>query len=302
MTPTDAGDGWPGLARVQTSTDSKRVALHVSRVGSHSRAPYERRFQNPAGGELVQQPRGALPILIGLASVEGEPILVAVDGSTRVGRPRRFSILFHVSVLQEARLTGWSEYESTTGEHIIAMHPRLLPAFVDAMAHGVRLDALAVSDAAESSGLLDDEEDPPAERTRSVVSRLVRRAAFGKKVCRAYGNRCAMCGISIGLPEGAHIYPASAPNSPDSVWNGISLCRNHHRIFDLHRLWVSPDDGEVRWHPEVLLIAETEQVVRNFVDNTAPNIAMPRSAVHRPRPEMFEQRYEFVRGLYDWAH
>jgi putative restriction endonuclease len=110
-----------------------------------------------------------------------------------------------------------------------------------------------------------------------------------------------MCGISIGLPEGAHIYPASAPSSPDRIWNGLSLCRNHHRVFDTHRIWVSPDDGAVRWHPELIEIADSDEVVRNFVENTAANLASPRRAVHRPRREMFEQRYDYIGGLYDWA-
>jgi HNH endonuclease len=299
--PLNPGDGWPGIARVNCSGGWRRVAMHVSQITTHSRADYERRFQNPAGGELVQAPGGALPILLGLGDVNGQPVVVVVDGRSRVARPRRFSILFHVGALEQAALSGWAEYRSSTGEQIFAMNPRLLPAFVEAAIHGVAVDALAVADAAQASGLLEIDGDESAERTRTIVSKLVRRASFGKKVCSAYRQRCAMCGIALGLPEGAHIYPVNAPGSQDETWNGIALCRNHHRVFDLHRLWISPDDGAIRWHPEILGTAEQEPIVANFVDNTRARIALPSRAIHRPRGEMFVRRYELAGGLYEWA-
>jgi hypothetical protein len=239
--------------------------------------------------------------LLGFSEVNWQPVLVAVDGSSRLGRAKRFSILFHVGVLQQAALAGWSEYRSSSGEQIIAMHPRLLSAYVETLANGVIVDPVAVADAAGSSGLLDDQDEASAERTRTVVTKLVRRSAFGRDVCAAYGNKCGLCGITLGLPEGAHIYPAGAPNSPDAVWNGVALCRNHHRVFDLHRLWIAPGDGEVRWHPEILDEAGRVPIVRNFVDNTRGRLAMPQRALHRPRQDMFERRYEFAGSLYDWA-
>ena len=149
-------DGWPGIARVAVSTGSKRVALHVSRVGSHSRAPYERRFQNPAGGEVVSTFPGTLPLLVGYAEHQGTPVLVVVDGRSRLGRATRFSILFNVSVIQQAALTGWGEYTSTTGETIVALNPKLLPAYVEALVAGVTLDENSVAETAAASGLLND--------------------------------------------------------------------------------------------------------------------------------------------------
>jgi len=299
--PIDPRDGWPGIAQIASSDSARNVAIHVSRVSPHARRPYEMRFQNPADARAVQHPVGAVPILVGLAAVNGRAILVAVDGRSRVGRPARFSILFNVSALQEAAISGWSEYRSSTGEHIFAMHPRLLPAFVEALGHGVLVDQAAIADAAAASGLAQGDDEEAAERARNMVSRLVRRAAFGREVCAAYESKCAMCGLSLGLPEGAHIYPASAPQSSDRIWNGLALCRNHHRIFDLHRVWVSPADGGIRWHPEILERAAAEPIIANFVDNTRTHIAMPPRAAHRPRQQMFEMRYEYVGPSYGWV-
>lgn len=300
----DPRDGWPGIARVRLSGGDRLVALHVSQVSSHARKEYERRFQNPADRRPVSAFDGAIPILCGLAESQGEPVLVALPGQSRVGRNARFSILFHSSILAEAAFSGWSEYKSSTGELIVGFRPALLPVFVDATAHEVLVDPNEVRGIASAAGMLDGEPDDTtegAERVRAASSRIVRRAAFGKEVCRAYENRCAMCGIGLNLLEGAHIYPASAPGSRDETWNGLALCRNHHRLFDRHRIWIEPTHHDVVWHPDILASRADEPIVANLVDNTRDRIAVPRTAGHRPRSAMFDQRYEFMATHYDWV-
>ena len=299
--PVDPRDGWPGIARVQTAQGASTISLHVSNISTHARADYERRFQNPGNRTPVDASKGAVPILLGLGVVNGTEIVVAVSGATRVGREARFSILFNVAIMEEAVLTGWSEYQSGTGETIVAMHPRLLPAFVEALIHNVVLDPSSVSDAASASGLLEHEDNESSERTRVAVSRLVRRAAFGRDVCHAYEYKCAMCGIGLGLLEGAHIYPASAPGSTGRTWNGLALCRNDHRLFDRHKVWIDPAGKAISWHPEIIGQAKNEPIVANLLANTQPQIALPRLARDHPRAEMFHQRYQLIEALYDWA-
>jgi putative restriction endonuclease len=53
----------------------------------------------------------------------------------------------------------------------------------------------------------------------------------------------------LGIVEAAHIVPVSEPDSEDSVWNGIALCPNHHRLYDRNLLVLTEDlqvavDGE----------------------------------------------------------
>ena len=298
----DALEGWPGRARLVGFGTTRNLALHVSLVGPHSRAAHEFRFQNPADKNLpVVAPDGSLPLLVGIAKHGNENILVVADGTSRLGRATRFSILFDIGIVAQAAISGWSEYISTSAERIVALRPPLLPAYVDAMANNVVLDASTVVDMAAASGLLDEQDEGSAERTRVAVSRLVRRAAFGKEVCDAYGNRCAMCDIGLGLLEGAHIYPATAPGSSDKIWNGLALCRNHHRLYDRHRIWVSSDDHRIVWHPEVLANSLVEPIAANLVQNTRQRIAMPAKPDHRPRKAMFDQRYALVKSQYEWA-
>ena len=65
-----------------------------------------------------------------------------------------------------------------------------------------------------------------------------RSPAFQKAVLRAYSNRCAMCGIQLGLIDAAHIIPHSHPEGEDIVNNGLALCALHHRSYDVGLVYV----------------------------------------------------------------
>jgi len=83
--------------------------------------------------------------------------------------------------------------------------------------------------------LIDYEEtQEPIERKKVVseVSRLSRNSNFREKVLRAYNRKCAITGIQLTLPEAAHILPVIAPESNDSVNNGILLSPTYHKAFD----------------------------------------------------------------------
>ena len=47
----------------------------------------------------------------------------------------------------------------------------------------------------------------------------------------AYGNRCAVTGIQLGLVEAAHIVPVKAQGT-DDVLNGLALSPTIHRAYD----------------------------------------------------------------------
>lgn len=294
------GSGWPGLVRIQQDQRLVDVALHVSTVSTHSRAPHERRFQNPGNRSPVRGDDDYLPILVGLAFKGVQPILVAVDGQSRLGREARFSILFHANLLDRAARDGWAEYQSTTGERIVALHPRLFPVFVEAVVSEAFPAAEGMMEASIASGLLDDDSEVAANRARRAASILIRSSRFARSVLRAYRYTCAMCGLKLGLVEGAHILPVSAPASTDSVSNGVALCRHHHALFDSHRLWVNPADFTIRWHPDVLATSRTDSMARSFVSTTQGALSPPHRATLAPSATMFERRYDFFAGRYDW--
>jgi hypothetical protein len=253
----------------------------------------------------VAAPDHSWPILIGLFDGAPRPVFVAIDGRSREGRESRFSILFHEKVLLEAQSLGWSEYVSSTGERITAFHPSLLPTFVELLVRGgavIQDEELSreITTSVAASGLLDDDNANSRERARRSVETVVRHYAFGREVVRYYEGLCAMCGLDSGLVVGAHIYPASAPASPDKVWNGLALCHNHHAAFDAHKIWVEPTSKKIVLHPTL-----HDQVVKGgaqkaFVQNTFAVLSKPLVAAASPRDNMFGQRYDYYSDRYAW--
>jgi predicted restriction endonuclease len=68
---------------------------------------------------------------------------------------------------------------------------------------------------------------------------------FRFRVRKWYGLRCGVCEVSTReLLEAAHVRGRSEDGTNDP-WNGIGLCRNHHRAFDDGLFAVRPDTLEV---------------------------------------------------------
>lgn len=70
------------------------------------------------------------------------------------------------------------------------------------------------------------------------VSKAPRPASFRQEVLIAYQYRCALCGFGLSLGdkkigvEAAHIR-WHAMGGPGEVKNGLALCYQHHKLFDL---------------------------------------------------------------------
>jgi hypothetical protein len=238
-------------------------------------------------------------LLVGFTTDWGNPVCVAPDVTLRLRSDHRFSILFHVGLLQQASRQGWAEYHSKSDEVITAFHPRLLPAYVLVRDVGVQIPAVDVANAIEDSGLMDVEGDAAKRRATAAIMRAIRDAKFARNVVKAYRSECGLCGFNWGLIEAAHIYPVAAPGSPDEVWNGIGMCGNHHAFFDSYKLHIHPDSFAVTVHPE--LIARANQIGRSFLQNTFRQLRLPTSISDRPRPAMLRKRYDWFRDAYEWV-
>ncbi len=294
----EVGTGWPSRMSVITPTGLLSISAHISTVSPHARAEYEWRFQNPGNRSPVLAPTGSFPLLIGYDIWDQKEVLVVVDGTSRVGRVARFSILFDKRICREASRTGWSEYRSSAGETIYCIKPHLLPLLVEVISCGLTISASDLAGAARASDLVGVEDENTRERLRRLVSSYVRDARFGRAVREAYNSKCAFCGVGLGLTAGAHIYPVSAPNSPDEVWNGIALCHNHHSAFDRHRIWVNSDFSiqvASNWAPA------NEPESQRFVEQTFQTMTVPGVVAHRPRRTMLIARYQHYALDYRWA-
>ena len=109
-----------------------------------------------------------------------------------------------------------------------------------------------------------------------------------------------MCGFDVGLVQGAHIYPAAAPGSPDEPWNGLALCPTHHAAFDRHLVGVNPADGSIHYSKELSSQHSTSPAVASLIGSTYEFLATPADEALRPRRDMFERRYRHFEGRYGW--
>lgn len=306
MRVVDVKDGWPGLVEIKTASGLLLTAVHVGPIGdSHrQRSAVERRFQNPNQRQPVTAPAGTVPLLLGLWEESLRPVIVAMEITDHRLRARtRQSYFAPLHLLRGAEALGWAEWTSASGERLLAFHPWLLPTFVEMRAAGVTVLGSQLTSIVEAAGLdVGEPLQPPPERARRAASVLVRSAVFSSRVVAAYDGLCAMCGLDFGLVQGAHIYPASAPASPDEVWNGLALCNNHHTAFDQHKIWIDPQSRRLGLHPEILGAKDRNDACHHFVESTFTSLTAPAAAETFPRQEMLEKRYRFFDGLYDWAY
>ena len=303
VTVVDDGSGWPSIIEVTSGANVERVAAHVADVGlSHrGRDDVERRIQNPGSRRAEASPSGAFPAILGLWEEEGTSVLVGWDAQRRLGKETRHSMFIPLEMLRRAAQQGWASHQSTSEEVIIAFAPALLPSYIEARLADEPLPDQLVAPVLQASGFTDEADQAAKERARVAMTRLVRDAEFGRRVVAAYGGRCAMCGIDMQLVEGAHVYPVQAKDSPDFVQNGIGLCSNHHRAFDLHLIWVDPASRELRIHPSVLGQTAENPAHRQFIETTGDVLRDPVDPSNRVGMDMLQKRYSFFEGQYDWA-
>jgi HNH endonuclease len=299
----DARDGWPGLIQLQLPSGSLTLAAHVGEVGlSHrGRDDVERRFQNPGKGKPMSAPADSFPVLLGLWEGDRGPLLVGMEATVRMSRETRQSLFIPLSLLERAEVAGWAQQISGSGELLIAFHPSLLPVYVAARRAEVSLPTEEMADIAEAAGLMPTGDEAPEERARRLAWSLVRKRALARQVLEAYDGLCALCDLNLGLVEGAHIYPAEAPGSPDEIWNALALCCNHHAAFDQHRVWIEPRSLRIEVHPEIVTQAGRNLACRSFVETIRRELRQPRRAKLAPRAEMFTRRYDYFGDRYRWA-
>lgn len=296
----DPRRAWPALVSLLGRPRPYQLALHVGAIGlSHrGRDHLERRMQNPSSRHPEESPPGRVPIICGLTEEFGVPVLVAFDAARRLGLETRHSFFASLELLKNAAHTKWSSQTSASGETLYAFAPAMFPSYVDMVVTAMfpSDDAIRVAAAAAEAG-----EESPSERARRAVNVLVREGSFAAKVLAAYGSACALCGITLGIVEGAHIYPVAAPNSADDVANGLALCANHHSAFDRGLIHITAKARRVTLHPMVHQEAMRSQAAASLIGNTKAFLSEPLDPSARAADEYFRSRYQYLAPLYDWA-
>ena len=152
------------------------------------------------------------------------------------------SIQIREAALRQAAVGGFAPHDKGNGELGIAFKPGFLASYIEHLEalHACGQVGSEVNLLRRIDGRRDDVKDEDiatdiAEPRRYAVRsarRALRRIDFRERVLAAYSHGCAMCGVQLGLLDGAHILPAVHPNSTDGTDNGVALCALHHRAFD----------------------------------------------------------------------
>ena len=120
---------------------------------------------------------------------------------------------------------------------------------------------------------------------QQLVERPFREAAFSRIVKEEYNMTCAMTGISIlnergnSEIEAAHIKEVQF-NGPDSVRNGIALCRTFHWMLDYGLISVADNN-------EILVKEIVPERVRQLV-NPDWRIRLPANHYAMPHPQFLK--------------
>lgn len=198
------------------------------------------------------------------------------------------NLQFREEVLELGSLFGWSVGETRAtqlGPEVrMAVHPLHLVRYLSAMREA---DAQRISGEARRafmirraprSQILPATESVTAtterERVRITTTRLSRSSPFGQMIREAYGKSCAVCSLQLSIVEGAHIIPVHDPRSRDECWNGVSLCPNHHTLYD-SRIMRIDGSGVVQVAEEEVSILRKLNLLQGYDQALKPHIGHP---------------------------
>jgi putative restriction endonuclease len=284
----------PFLLRVfkqgeQTYTNL-RVYIWNCTHGGKNRADDEYRVQLTS--VVPEEHEGERTLLLGWH--DGFGVFVGFDISKHAGQDSASpSIQVKEDILLNAHKRAFAAYERANGEIAIAFRPEFIVDYalsVDRLhgQKGVVQDFIKLLNQVDSLSDAQIEEVKGKERKEVVatIKRKYREADFRFRVLTTYRNRCAMCGLQLGLVEAAHILPVAADGSTDETSNGVALCSLHHDAFDASL--VSFDERyKVEVSQAALVDLDLKRLLggrKKFTDNLKPGILLPADQRDYPNP------------------
>ena len=121
-----------------------------------------------------------------------------------------------------------------------------------------------------------------------TLNKKIRLAKFRKDIFSLYLGRCAVCGIQGRLTEAAHIIPVGEDGS-DEIGNGVLLCKNHHRAYDLGLLAIRSDFSIVYSESRLKELEEDKLIegMDRFIEQSRINqkIFLPEKTEYYPNVE-----------------
>jgi len=250
---------------------------------------------------------------------DGSParvLFVIPSFSTWGAATGRNSIQFRQGLLDEAEAVGVSAQIKRVGRLrdrwgvVLAIVPALFPFFCTELAQlfansevwtQEKVGAVVQSAqrylgaVAANAGTTDREPTSRPTILRQILQ-PIRERRFAEDVLEAYGYRCAICSMDLGLLDAAHIDPVDNDGSSDDVTIGIALCPNHHRAYDRGLIDIL-QDGRVninRTKLDLLIEDARASALELFRSGLPSRIRFPMDSRERPSPESFIRRRNYL--------
>jgi putative restriction endonuclease len=138
-----------------------------------------------------------------------------------------------------------------------------------------------------SESKIEDIADQVRREVVATIKRKYRQHDFRHRVLTAYSQRCAMCGVQLGLVEAAHILPVAHETSTDDTKNGVALCTLHHKAYD-NNLASFNEQYEVEVSAKAVKNLTTSNLIEGLPDfrhNLRPALILPADRRDYPKPE-----------------
>ena len=214
-------------------------------------------------------------------------VFTAWDASLHFESGYSKNLQFREELLEACLVNGWAVGDLRRTDHgpevRVAVHPLHLPRYLQAMADAdarhLRGEERRQFFISRRPPVAVEEEQPGAEaeigpagpRGRVTSTRLKRSGAFGASVLAEFSQTCAICQTQLRIVEGAHIIPIHDQRCRDEVWNGLCLCRNHHRLYDLRIVRLNSSgvigvqDDDISCLRDLGVLGGFENVIQQYV-------------------------------------
>lgn len=167
-------------------------------------------------------------------------------------------------ILTEARISGLSFRRGFTGEVLVGIRPDnlgiYLPFAQDIHRDGAKNDIFPVLKRLGAREEVDGTFLPDAPLWLLAFVDESNKDSFKDRVREAYGFRCVLSGMQLGLFDAAHIYPKDCEDTSHLVCNGFLLQPTLHRAHD-HKLifLVLCEDGTYQFHPNYVAMNNAKE-------------------------------------------
>lgn len=164
----------------------------------------------------------------------------------RFNKKESISVYSRFNIQKKASQFGISNYVDSNKQSIISFSPEYLGLYLEnfEFIHNLNNDELLeLIKKSDDTNIDNSYEEINFNENKFTIThtRYFRDENFRKTIYEAYGNKCAMCGMQLGIIEAAHIIPFSDEEGNNEIDNGICLCPLHHKAYDSGIIFFNED-------------------------------------------------------------